>query len=562
MPSIINATTTNGVVTSGDNSGSLQLATNNGTTAVTIDTSQNVAVGTTTPRTFSQGAVTPVFQIEKAGDARSSILRDSNDASGPVAYLAKTRGTTLNSNTVVQNGDTLGLVAFEGSDGSQLVRSSQIQAQVDGTPGSSAMPGRLLFSTTAAGAFSPTERMRITSGGNVGIGTATPAVALTVNGSSNPQIAVTSPAGTGAFLTIAAGGTTINSTSFDLIQDSSGNGYVYNRSNANLISATNNTERMRITSAGNIGIGTTSPAGRLDVTGSPVVNNAARTLLYVSDESSFAANNGGGITFRAKFNTAGDYVDAANIKGIKENATDGNNAGALAFSTHGAFTNPVERMRITSVGNVGIGTNNPSVGFEAAVQSKIVIGQSNTSGTLSVGNNLSGDSRPLFVENFSTGSTSNGMIYVNTYRNNTDFSFLQCWANNSGSQRAFIAGSGTFGSATGVYGGTSDARIKTNIVDATPKLSKLMQVRVVNYNRTDQDNAPKELGVIAQELETVFPGLVFEEELKDKDGNVICPDRKNVKYSIFVPILIKAMQEQQAIINELKTEIAAIKGAA
>jgi hypothetical protein len=49
MPSIINATTTTGLVSSADNSGSLQLATNNGTTAVTIDTSQNVGIGTTSP---------------------------------------------------------------------------------------------------------------------------------------------------------------------------------------------------------------------------------------------------------------------------------------------------------------------------------------------------------------------------------------------------------------------------------------------------------------------------------------------------------------------------------
>jgi len=49
MPSVINATTANGVTVQGDNSGSLQLATNNGTTAVTIDTSQKVGIGTTSP---------------------------------------------------------------------------------------------------------------------------------------------------------------------------------------------------------------------------------------------------------------------------------------------------------------------------------------------------------------------------------------------------------------------------------------------------------------------------------------------------------------------------------
>jgi len=96
------------------------------------------------------------------------------------------------------------------------------------------------------------EAMRITSAGSVGIGTSSPAVNLNVYGASNPQIAVSSPAATGAFFVLAAGGTTINSTSFDLIHDSSGNASVWNRSNAYLNFATNNTERMRIDSAGRV----------------------------------------------------------------------------------------------------------------------------------------------------------------------------------------------------------------------------------------------------------------------------------------------------------------------
>jgi hypothetical protein len=57
------------------------------------------------------------------------------------------------------------LISFQGSDGTNFVESAAIQAQVDGTPGTNDMPGRLMFSTTADGASSPTERARITSGG-------------------------------------------------------------------------------------------------------------------------------------------------------------------------------------------------------------------------------------------------------------------------------------------------------------------------------------------------------------------------------------------------------------
>ena len=77
MSSIINATTTAGVTVTGDNSGSLQLATNNGTTAVTIDTSQNVGVGITNPNSFGKLVVKTSSTSEAAGLAVMSSTNDS-----------------------------------------------------------------------------------------------------------------------------------------------------------------------------------------------------------------------------------------------------------------------------------------------------------------------------------------------------------------------------------------------------------------------------------------------------------------------------------------------------
>ena len=84
--------------------------------------------------------------------------------------LGKSRSTTVGTpGTVVQSGDILGEIRFAGDDGTDLVsQGARISAQVDGTPGSNDMPGRLVFSTTADGASSPSERMRITSNGNIG----------------------------------------------------------------------------------------------------------------------------------------------------------------------------------------------------------------------------------------------------------------------------------------------------------------------------------------------------------------------------------------------------------
>jgi len=89
----------------------------------------------------------------------------TNDVNGPYYILQKGRA-----GAVVQSGDTLGNFQFRGFDGTNFVRGASIEVAVDGTPGTNDMPGRLLFSTTADGASSPTERMRIDNQGRVGIG--------------------------------------------------------------------------------------------------------------------------------------------------------------------------------------------------------------------------------------------------------------------------------------------------------------------------------------------------------------------------------------------------------
>jgi hypothetical protein len=88
-----------------------------------------------------------------------------------------------------------------------------------------------------------------------------------------------------------------------------------------------------------------------------------------------------------------------------------------------------------------------------------------------------------------------------------------------------------------------------------------MQVKVRNYSlKTDPNH--KQLGVIAQELETVFPAMVEETIDKDEEGNNLGTTTKSVKYSVFVPMLIKAMQEQQTLIETLTTRLTALEGKA
>jgi hypothetical protein len=107
-------------------------------------------------------------------DAGISIVRHQDSTGGPGLVFGKSRGTAASDVTVVQDGDTLGVIQFAGADGTDIVTlGADIKAAVDGTPGSNDMPGRLVFSTTPDGSNSRTERMRINQQGDILINTTT-----------------------------------------------------------------------------------------------------------------------------------------------------------------------------------------------------------------------------------------------------------------------------------------------------------------------------------------------------------------------------------------------------
>jgi hypothetical protein len=177
--------------------------------SVNIDASGRLLVGTSTARTdFFNGGFGARVLSERAGGLNGSYahyaaVNNENNDEGAIILLGKSRGTALGSATVVQSGDALGTIEFEGADGTDLVPAARIQAFVDGTPGNNDLPCRLVFSTTADGASSPTERMRINAAGGVGIGiVANSDTALSVSGISTVSIRSdnTQAQGTGWYL--------------------------------------------------------------------------------------------------------------------------------------------------------------------------------------------------------------------------------------------------------------------------------------------------------------------------------------------------------------------------
>ena len=138
------------------------------TSAATIDSSGRFLIGTDSGR--SAGGVNAQSQVEGTSYQTSSLNLISNPGAtaGGVAHLtlAKSRGSSDGSSTIVADGDYLGTIQFVGADGVDLANiAAHIQGQVDGTPGADDMPGALYFGTTADGGTAPTNRLKITSTG-------------------------------------------------------------------------------------------------------------------------------------------------------------------------------------------------------------------------------------------------------------------------------------------------------------------------------------------------------------------------------------------------------------
>ena len=146
-----------------------------------IDSSGRILQGLTSAKLgfFNDSNAAPVHQIQGSNyyTTAFSIFRNGSGQSGPNFILAKGR------EAIVQDDDILGSISFQGHDGTtELIEGASIQARVNGTPGSNDMPGCLIFSTSSDGSSLPTERLRVTSAGRVGINNTKPQTALNVQG--------------------------------------------------------------------------------------------------------------------------------------------------------------------------------------------------------------------------------------------------------------------------------------------------------------------------------------------------------------------------------------------
>ena len=316
--------------------------------------------------------------------------------------------------------------------------------------GTTAGTGEIALHTGGGGSSSDTERMRINSSGNVGIGLTNPSEKLEVSGKiklGGMRLASNDSGRIGLNRNPDDGSTVISGLQrFQINGPYSGGDYLdfqsYNSSGTYTGSFYLN--------AGKVGIGTSSPYHTFDVFGAVIANGAAKSNGLFFDTTSATTGTGGGIALGGYSNgTGGAIYHFGNIQGIKENSTAGNYASAMLFSTRANGATPTERMRIDSSGNLLVaktsGPNYNLVGIDLTPLGEIqVTGNSRIVATFnrqttdgdiaifrkdgssvgSIGTNLSdltigtGDTGAKFVDGFdtivpfniSTNSESDGVV--------------------------------------------------------------------------------------------------------------------------------------------------------
>ena len=460
-----------------------------------------------------------------------------------------------------------------------------------------------------------TERMRIVSNGNVGIGTSSPAAQLHVSGSNNPTCTFTG-AITSSSLVDQAGILTVSAVSSGTIAV------------GDLIYGTNVSPITKVLAFGT-GTGTT---GTYVVS---VYQNVANTTMYAgsgtaskiriseTDTQVVAGQSIGTIEFFTNDEFVGSFTGnpppSAGVGAYISAIAEGTNVNAsLVFGTRRAVNSSSadanERLRIDSLGNVGIGQRDPSAWLINGIG--IGSGSSDWGATIYTGTGSSGylcfadgttttDRYRGYLQYAHTSDTmvfgtsaqervritSDGRFYVNqttgngntlqrmgiTYDGATEWAFAVktttatgnaiSFQNSSGTQVGVISQNNT---STG-YVTSSDYRLKQNITPMTGALAKIVQLNPVTYNwKIDGSDGQ---GFIAHELQAVIPDCVTgEKDAVDDEGN---PRYQGVDASFLVATLVaaikeqqvniatltEAVQEQQAIVTALETRLATLESA-
>ena len=283
------------------------------------------------------------------------------------------------------------------------------------------------------------------------------------------------------------------------------------------------TTAMTLDSSGNLGLGVTPSAWSssfkaMQISGASIWANATGT--YISQNNYFAS---GGYTYITS-NYASDYYQSAGAHVWR----------TAASGTAGATFSPTTAMTLDAAGILWTGGGSPTVPT-----------------------GLTGFSNGIFV----AGSAANTSLFYTSAGVGAGAPIQVTRLNDGGGIYFFRNGStaGNISIATGSISvnNASDYRLKDNVESLSGSLKKIMQVRPVTF--TWKENGSVGKSVIAHELQEVFPEVVFgEKDATNEDGSI---KTQSVALGNLMPDLISAIQEQQAMIDELKAKVAALEAA-
>lgn len=485
-----------------DNSdNSLQLRGYNNANRLHIDSSGNVGIGTTDPQ-------------------KKLVISESTNATIRI-------NSTKNGTWTAEEG--LGHLEFFGNDtsGEGATVKAKISATSKDTFGAAF---NMTFGTTD-GSTGISERMRIRYDGNVGIGTSSPEKLLHIASTSAQSVITLQRTNSNTTGAIGALQWTAldNHTVASMVALGDGNDegahITFNTTSA----ASSNdpygiSERMRIDSNGNVGIGTGANVDEiLHIQGSVDNDDIALKIENTFDDNSSATPPSAAVVFTTASNNGHIRVFGAPANTAANHKMD---IGATASTSYLTFSpNGSEKMRIDSSGNVEIGTSS---------------------------------ARPDEINDNGIAIHNSGKQYQFS---SSDFAVLKSSSTGtkiffrygtSGSQNTQI-GSISYPTTSSVaYNTTSDYRLKENVVDMTGALDRVEQLQPKRFNFI-QDPEITFDGFLAHEVQSVIPeAITGEKDAVDDEGN---PEYQGIDQSKIVPLLVGAIKELKAEIETLKSQI-------
>jgi hypothetical protein len=278
------------------------------------------------------------------------------------------------------------------------------------------------------------------------------------------------------------------------------------------------------------------------------------------------------------------FIRSALIKAVVDGTPGANDMpGRLVFSTTpDSGSSPVERMRLTSDGYMRLGDGTTyyhtirGAGGNEALEFTANAGQQSatTAGTIKFLNSDSGGAITERMRITNTGRTelvsaTDGFIVGTTAAAGTSTELFRgahsstAGSQNTGTISIRIYNNGNIQNTNGSYTTLSDAKLKENIVDAGSQWDdlKVIQIRNWNFKAETGHETHRQIGPIAQELEAVCPGLVFETPDRDEDGNETGEVTKGVNQSVLYMKAVKALQEAMERIETLEAKVAALETA-